>query len=205
MKHGIYAVLLLLVVPLASAEVFVTPFGGYSFGASGLDANLTRDNQSISGDIQAEESSHYGIMLGVLTRHPGNIYLLYSNQNTQLKSGGDFSNQRITSLQLDYAHLGGSLYFPVGDFHPYVSATAGLTQMRPGDDFSNETRFSMGLGIGAEYRLGDNLALLAEMRGFATFINGDNDVFCSADNCVWRIESDLMWQGQANLGLSFRF
>jgi opacity protein-like surface antigen len=192
---------LCLAPALASADVYVTPFAGYSFAASSLDAS--KDDSL--GSVSAEESSHYGIMLGTTTRHPGNMYVLYSSQSTDLKAGGAFSNQRVTSLKLDYAHVGGSLYFPKGNFLPYVTASMGLTQMRPGDDYSNETRFSLGLGTGVEYRLGDNLALIADVRAFATFIDSENDLFCDASNCIWKVNADLMWQGQANVGVSFRF
>ncbi|ABM01015.1 porin family protein [Shewanella amazonensis] len=193
----------LSVSPWVAAEVYVTPFAGYSFAASSLDAN--RDGLDTNGSVSAEESSHYGIILGTTTNHPGNMYVLYSSQSTDLIAGGNFSNERVTSLKLDYAHVGGSLYFPRGDFLPYVTASMGLTQMRPGDDYSDETRFSLGLGVGAEYRLGERLALVADIRAFATFIDSENSLFCDANNCLWQVNADLMWQGQANVGVSFRF
>lgn len=193
----------LLMVPVAQAEMYLTPFVGYSFAASDLDASKT--GLDTPGSVSADESSHYGIIFGTTTNHPGNMYVLYSSQRTDLLAGGAFSNERVTSLDIDYAHVGGSLYFPKGDLMPYVTASMGLTQMRPGDNYSDETRFSMGFGAGLEYRLAANVALVGDVRAYATFIDSKNDLFCDANNCLWQVEADVMWQGQANFGVSIRF
>ncbi|GGI88633.1 outer membrane protein [Shewanella hanedai] len=192
------------------AEVFVAPFGGYSFGASEFNiksAGLSNFAQDEEGELNVSESAHYGVMLGFTTNDPGDIYLIYSHQATELRSGGNFSPTPITDLDLDldYLHLGGSLYFPNGNLKPYVTASVGLTSMRPGGDYSNETRFSMGFGAGAEYQLTESFSMFADARGYATFISSDSTLFCDGGECLWFISSDIMWQGQVNVGLKLRF
>lgn len=187
----------------SQSDVFVAPFGGYSFGASELDA--TDVDTNIQGNISIKDSSHYGIILGMKTRDPGDIYLLYSHQSTEMNAGGMFSPNHLAKLQLDYAHIGGSLYFPKGNLRPYATVSIGITQMRPSGDFSDESRFSMGFGGGVEYLFGDNFSLFADARGYATFINSDNELFCDASRCIWNIRADVMWQGQVNAGLKFTF
>ncbi|BDM65535.1 outer membrane protein [Shewanella sp. NFH-SH190041] len=196
----------LLSGPLAAAEagrIFFTPMGGYSFGASSLDLTDAAAEQSDSASIQ--ESANYALMLGMTTNDPGDVYLLYSHQDTELRSGGLFAAQRLSDLQLDYLHLGGTLYFPSGMWEPYVTASAGLTQLRPAGELNSETRFSMGLGLGTLVRFSDHLALLAEVRGFATFVDADNELFCDGSRCQWLISASTLLQGQANLGIQFRF
>ncbi|MFB2779487.1 outer membrane beta-barrel protein [Shewanella mangrovisoli] len=191
----------------AEPELFVAPYGGYSFGGSSFDINELDANKAETDNKQSvgiEEASHYGIMLGIGTNDPGNIYLLYSRQSSELKSGGLFTPDLVASLDVDYIHLGGTLFFPSGDFQPYITASAGVTRMMP-DDWSTETRFSMGIGGGAEYRMTQNFALFADLRGYATFIDSDSSLFCNEDLCLWHVTSDVMWQVQANLGVKLSF
>ncbi|QYJ85438.1 porin family protein [Shewanella mesophila] len=191
----------------AESQWFVAPFGGYSFAASELDANEIRNSNSntVNTQLKIAESGHYGIMMGVKTKDPGDIYLLYSHQATDLRLGGNFSPDLLTQLDVDYLHVGGSLYFPKGNLRPYVTVSAGLTQMRPTGDYSNESRFSMGFGAGVEYQITDQFSLLADARGYATFVSSDNALFCDANQCIWNIRADIMWQGQVNAGIKFSF
>jgi len=183
------------------AEVFVAPYGGYSFGASEFSIAATNE----PGALKISESEHYGFMAGITTKDPGNIYFLYSHQGTDLRSSGNFSPSIITDLNVDYFHLGGSLFFPNGNFKPYVTASVGLTQMRPGDNYSTESRFSMGFGAGIEYQMTHAFSLFVDARGYATFISSDSALFCDGGNCLWSISSDIMWQGQANVGVKLKF
>lgn len=200
--------LLSLALPAyADPELFVAPYGGYSFGGSSFDinkldaANVETDNKQSVG---IEEASHYGLMLGIGTNDPGNIYLLYSRQSSELKSGGLFTPDLVAALDVDYIHLGGTLFFPNGDLQPYITASAGVTRMMP-DSWSTETRFSMGIGGGVEYRMTQNFGLFADLRGYATFIDSDTSLFCNDDQCLWHVTSDVMWQVQANLGVKLSF
>jgi hypothetical protein len=63
----------------------------------------------------------------------------------------------------------------------------------------------MGIGGGAEYRMTQNFALFADLRGYATFIDSDSSLFCNEDQCLWHVTSDVMWQVQANLGVKLSF
>lgn len=195
----------------AESAWFVAPFGGYSFAASELDASEvssptnTNATNTVNTQVKIAESDHYGIMMGVKTKEPGDIYLLYSHQTTDLRIGGNFSPDLLTQLDVDYLHVGGSLYFPKGDLRPYVTVSVGLTQMRPTDEYSNESRFSMGFGLGVEYQMSDSLSFLADARGYATFVSSDNALFCDANQCVWNIHADIMWQGQVNAGIKLSF
>ncbi|WP_110455976.1 outer membrane beta-barrel protein [Shewanella algidipiscicola] len=187
----------------AEPGMFVAPFGGYSFAATEFDA-IELNTQTQSG-INISESGHYGIMVGIHTRDPGNVYLLYSHQATELNRRGNVTPKQLTTLDVDYLHVGGSLYFSHGVLRPYITTSLGLTQMRPDNDYGNETRFSMGFGAGIEYQVNPRLSLFTDARAFATFVSSDNALFCDASQCIWQISADIMWQGQVNAGLKLRF
>jgi len=196
-----------------ASDVFVAPFGGYSLAATSFDIQASAaENSNDKGTIKIAESEHVGFMVGVNTNDPGNVYFLYSHQSTELQSAGMFVasvvsvvNSPNIGLGVDYFHLGGSLFFPNGNLKPYVTASLGLTQMRPNGDYTTESRFSMGFGGGVEYALTQRFAMFADVRGFATFINSDQTLFCDGNLCFWFIRSDLMWQAQANFGLKLAF
>ncbi|QUM78503.1 outer membrane beta-barrel protein [Moritella sp. 24] len=193
----------LLHVGIAGAEVFIAPFGGYGFGTS--DFSTIDVNTQEESAVKIAESGYWGVMAGVTTPDPGSIYLLYSHQSTEFSIGDNLNQAEVTDLATDYLHLGGALYFPQGKFRPYITTSVGLTQMRPGGSFSNETHFSMGVGGGAEYQLTPRFALFADVRGYATFIGSSQSLFCSGGNCKWLVDAELMWQGQVNMGAKLTF
>lgn len=188
---------------IVAAEVFVAPFGGYGFGTS--DFSTVDSNTQAESAVKIAESGLWGLMLGVTTEDPGSIYLLYSHQSTEFSIGDNLSQPEVNDLATDYLHLGGTLYFPQGNFRPYITTSAGLTQMRPSGAFSNETHFSMGVGGGAEYQLTPRFSLFADVRGYATFIGSSQSLFCNSGNCKWLVDADLMWQGQVNMGAKLMF
>ncbi|MCL1138729.1 outer membrane beta-barrel protein [Shewanella pneumatophori] len=203
MKPSIAVLMTSLCALPATAEVYVAPFAGYSFAASEFD--ISNSASADTGQGKIAESENYGVMLGITTKDPGSVYLLYSHQATDLKGAGNFSPEIITSMDVDYFHVGGTLYFPTQVLNPYVTTSLGLTSMRPGGGYSTETRFSMAIGGGFEYQVTQSLALFAEVKGYATFVNADNALFCDGSGCIWNIQSDIMWQGQANIGASLKF
>jgi len=197
---GLIAGCLTVSVP-SYAEVFIAPFGGYSFGGNGLDVLVKSDTTT---DLDMSEGGSSGLMVGMTTNDPGNMYFLFSRHNTDLRQGG-LSSDILTELEVNYFHLGGTLYFPNGNINPYITASAGLTQLRPDKQYSSETNFSMGLGGGVAYELTDNVSIFADIRGYATFVNSTGGLFCNQASCIWQIEGDLMWQGQTNIGVAVAF
>ncbi|UJF22998.1 outer membrane protein [Shewanella sp. OMA3-2] len=192
-----------LMSTMSVAEIFVAPFGGYSFASNGLEVSVN-DAQTNFTELNITESSNVGLMLGITTQDPGNMYFLYSRQETDLRQGS-LSSDKLTELEVNYVHLGGTLYFPNGNLKPYITASAGLTQLRPNKEYSSETHFSMGIGGGIAYEVTQNVSVFADVRGYATFLNSDSGLFCNPASCVWQITGDLMWQSQANIGLEFAF
>jgi len=188
---------------IAAAEIFIAPFSGYGFGSS--DFSTIDSNTQEESSVKIAESGHWGIMAGVTTPDPGSIYLLYSHQSTEFSIGDNLSQSEVTELDIDYLHLGGALYFPQGKLRPYITTSAGLTQMRPSGSFSNETHLSMAIGGGAEYQFTSRFSLFADLRGYATFIGSSQSLFCNSGNCKWLVDAELMWQGQINMGAKLTF
>ncbi|MCL1141903.1 porin family protein [Shewanella gaetbuli] len=188
---------------IAKAEIYIAPFAGYSFGGNGLEISNDESEDSYSR-LNISESENFGLMLGMKTNDPGNVHLLYSRQTTDLRNKA-LSTDVIAELDVNYLHLGGTLYFPSGQLKPYITASAGVTHIRPNGLYSNETHFSMGVGAGVAYELMSNLSVFADVRGYATFMDSNGGLFCNEASCVFKIQGDLMWQGQANIGFEVSF
>ncbi|GAA4889389.1 outer membrane beta-barrel protein [Ferrimonas pelagia] len=211
MKRFLCTTLLALSVSapaLAERTYFIAPMAGYNAGGE-LDVTERQpeeDRQDL-GTLKPLDDASYGLMLGIETHDPGNVYLMMNRQSTQFKEG-DFGASTGVNLDVDYYHLGGSLFFPRGKFEPYVTASVGVTRLVPDADFSAETRFSLGGGIGARYLLWRNLAVYADIRGYATMMDNSSALVCNGsetDGCHLRVEGKAMLQSQANAGLMIRF
>ncbi|GLP97336.1 outer membrane beta-barrel protein [Paraferrimonas sedimenticola] len=186
-----------------SRDFFIAPQAGYSAGGN-IDLQNTQDE--VRQTLKIKETQNFGLKLGVLTKDPGAVYLLLSTQDTEFQQSGEQASPAGQKLTLNYYHIGGSLYFSDGPFKPYVSASAGATQFRPGGNVSNETRLSFGLAGGAMYQFNHYFGLFAEVQGFATVLNSDKSLFCDGENgCIWKVRGSTMLQAQANLGFQFTF
>ncbi|GAA5190056.1 outer membrane beta-barrel protein [Ferrimonas gelatinilytica] len=191
----------------AERTFFIAPMAGYNFGGS-LDVTEHPEGQERQkvGELKVEDAESFGLMFGVETQDPGNIYLYYSRQRSAFKEG-DFGSPTGLDLDVDYYHIGGSLWFPRGRFEPYVTSSVGVTRLLPDGGVSSETRFSLGLGVGARYRLLEHLSIFADVRSFFIFMENSTSLVCPGEDgtCRFRIEGNAMIQGQATLGLMVRF
>ncbi|MBW3141084.1 porin family protein [Ferrimonas balearica] len=197
---------------MAERTYFIAPMYGYTVGGTldvtekvteeDEDGNVTSSRETV-GELKFDEGSHVGLMLGVETHDPGNIYLYYSKQGSTFKEGS-FAPTSGIDVDVEFYHVGGSLYYPRGDFRPYITASVGATRIKPQTVYSNETFFSMGFGLGAEYLLFEHLAVMADYRAMVTAVDSSSTLVCDG-SCVFRVEGDTMIQSQFNIGLRVRF
>ncbi|HTG77485.1 MAG TPA: hypothetical protein VL546_09980, partial [Steroidobacteraceae bacterium] len=150
----------------------------------------------------------FGIDLG-LYRDSNSFYeLLYSRQ----ESGFDSPDASIGSVDLatEYLHFGGTLLFPDEYWYvPWISLTVGATRLDPqGGGYDSETELSASFGGGVRMPFNDQVAATLGVRGYVTLVDSDTAIFCvgSGDlNCLVRTSGSTFFQGEAFLGLNFRF
>lgn len=185
---------------------FVQPFGGYSISLTELDGNNTNANPATKTDISVEDGGTYGVMAGVITSDPGNMFLLFSHQSSHLDNISPISSAITLPVNINYFHVGGSLTFPEKHVNYFLSMSLGLSQLTPAKGYSDESFFSVGAGIGAEYEIVQNLSLVAEMRSFLTFINNDDSLFYSSkQSSLIEIDGTNLFQTQFNIGVKYVF
>lgn len=189
------ALLALASVP-AAAQYSITLYAGYA-GSSGLD------NASTGASAQVRSAPAYAVALGTLIDPSREVQLLYSQQSTTVSPGGAAAPFDLT---VRYLHLGGTVFADgLVDRGFYVAGGLGATQFAPNaTGYGNAYKASINLGVGYLWPLTRNLALRAEGRGFATFVNSSGGFLCSG-GCVVVLRSDFFMQYAALLGLTGSF
>ncbi len=181
-----------------AVELDLTPWAGYRFG--GQFAEPVGED-----DVDVEESATFGVAFDVGYAPGQAIEVFYSRQSTDVEGAAPFD------LEIEYFQVGGMATFESDTpFEPFAVGTVGAARLTPGPGgVEDETRFAATLGGGIRYPLGERLALRFEIRGYFTFFDSDAALFCVSDEegatCRVRAKSSVVWQAEAQAGVSFRF
>lgn len=201
---------LLLALPARADEspkFEVTPFAGARFGGQ-FDVSDPATGATDSVDLQSGGS--FGVDFGLYRDGESFYELLYSRQATSLDS--NVAALQGVDVTVEYYQFGGTLTFPeqAPHFVPYLSLTVGATRI--GVDAAGadtRTKFSGSLGGGVRIPFNDNLAASLGVRGYVTLIESDTDILCvsgsSGGTCLLKSSGSTFIQGEAQLGLTFRF
>ena len=133
------------------------------------------------------------------------------NRQTTTLSAHNISPAGIVPLT-DNAHLDmyqGSLLYEIwasSKLRPYVVGGIGFTHFDSYGILSFSNRFSYNLGGGVKYLFAPHLALRAEMRWSPSDTTSSSTNFCDPGlGCFTTPITNHAEQGQANIGLEFRF
>jgi len=199
--------LLLPTVPAARADVRaeITPFVGYRM-SGGFDVEPADGAGTESVDV--EDSSAFGLDVGIYARPDAFYEFLYSTQTTNL----DSRDPAVAGVDVttEYFQLGGTAFFPAEQWAvPYLSLTVGATRYSADQGFGSDTKFSGSLGGGLRLPFNDNFAATVGVRGYLTLIESDTSIFCRSDaddaGCLVRSSGSTFFQAEATLGLTVRF
>ena len=200
-------ILLLPIAPSARADVRaeITPFVGYRMSGS-FDVELADGSGSQRVDV--EDSSAWGIDVGIYATPDAFYEFLYSTQTTNL----DSRDPAIAGVDVttEYFQFGGTAFFPAEQWPvPYLSLTIGATRYSADQGYGSDTKFSGSLGGGLRLPFNDNVAATLGVRGYLTLIESDTSIFCKSDSqgggCLVRSSGSTFFQAEALLGLTVRF
>jgi hypothetical protein len=194
-------VLVLTAIPAAAGDDRreLTPFIGYRFG--GEFHNVFTGQQ-----YEVNSSEVWGISFDFPVGEVAKIEVLYSRQDTEIKTNGFLGAQQLP-IDLEYWHVGG-LFQPGDDedLQPFVVFTIGGTHVAPeSTDFSSETRFSFSFGGGGKFFFGEHIGLRLEGRIYGTVVDGGGAAFCGTGGCSFGFSGNVLWQAEASLGVIFAF
>lgn len=206
-QRRLFSLLCVLFISItASADentnVEITPLVGYRFSGN---FNATNDGTEITTKIKLSEDTSYGFLLAWDYDKKRQSELLVSHYTSQF-------SQKINpmainnNLAITYAHIGGNVPISDGLVPLFVTGGLGLTHFSPEDRLlSNETRFSMNIGLATKIHVSEQVSLRFGGRVYATLFNSDSQIFCNEENCAISISSDLWVQSEVNAGITFSF
>jgi hypothetical protein len=184
----------------AVAQTSVTIYGGARGGGDFEDASGNGNTFKLKSGAAASASIDWRLDDGRVAQ------VFYSFQRSALP-GKAFGQPAEVAVNISYLHLGGRVFFD-GDARSgggYVVGGLGATFFSPGlGGLSDEVRPSANAGIGWEWPLARNVALRAELRGYASLINSSGQFFCSG-GCVVSIRGTTVAQAEGMVGVSIGF
>jgi opacity protein-like surface antigen len=181
--------------------VDLTPFIGYRYGGT-----IFADQSNLfSQDVDVKSSANFGLNLGIPINPYGmKIELLVDRQNTNFTHGGGLFSPSGNLGDFHVTYLQGGILMPFSESRgasPYMAVSAGVANLDPDiNGVSASNRFSASAAIGVKVPLSRNMALRLEERGY--FTSMQNNDRCRS--CYYNYNHDL-YQGETNLGLSFKF
>lgn len=118
----------------------------------------------------------------------------------------DFTSENNTNDSLDiiYAHFNGVALFrqqnyvttmSLGIGGAYFDATSGGEKVYP----------SATVSLGTRYEMTDNIAIVTELRGYATLIDKDDAMFCQQDICSANFENSVWIDTTISVGIAIKF
>ena len=201
-----------LLPSLAAAEsgpsrIELTPTLGYRAGGE-LDDRF--DDGLFDFDTEVEESSSYGLTLGIgLSKHWTLEFLWDEQDSVLIDEGFLFPDEELFDIGVTYAHVGVTYEWTPGHVRPFIGASIGGTRFAPEpSDLSSENRLSTSIGGGVKLMFNQNVGLRLEGRVFSTYLEDDEDFYCYDDGYYddyCEIDENYFFQAQARAGLILRF
>ena len=180
-------------------ELEVTPLIGYRFGG-----DFDTSQNEIQSRVELKDETSYGLLTAWSFDRKRQGEFLISHYNTNFSESDDFSASN-TGLGITYVHLGGNVPISEGPVPFYLTGGLGLTHLSPSDkQLSDETRFSLNVGLASKVDLSERLKLRLDSRIYGTFFNSDSAIFCD-EVCAIYISSNIWVQSEVSVGLTYRF
>jgi hypothetical protein len=199
--RSVPGLLLSLVACTPALAVDVVPFAGFRFGGDLTDP----DNATAPESLTIDGSSSFGgvidIPFGSSSRA---LELYYSRQSSTLDAGTPLS-PAVADVTLSVFHIGivDTVPADTDGWSWLLIGTAGATSIET--DVGNDTQPSIGLGGGAQWMPNEHFGLRADLRGIITFTGGGSTVIACGGGCIATYRGTVMLQGEASIGVVFRF
>lgn len=191
--------------PATSFEI--TPFAAYRFGGE-FDSVDFDDNLFDLIQLEVDDGAALGVVFDA--RLAGGLFLELwaSRQDTELtqNEGIFLPTEALFDLEVDYYHAGLLYEWRPGQVHPFFAASVGATRFRPdAPGLDDLTRPSFSLGGGVKVMFSESVGLRLEGRLISTWVEEDDDDFCSRRVCYDFDEDVYFYQGEARAGLVVAF
>lgn len=182
----------------------LTPIVGYRWG--GTIHDYQTDLFRTDADVQS--SANYGVIFAIPVNHDGmKVELSVDHQASRFQNGNGLFEPSTNLGDVDVTYYQAGIIFPFAqsrELIPYGVVGVGLANIDPKiRNATSEDAFSTNFGIGMKVPINRNLAVRVEGRGYFTWLSNNNNN--CRDFCDYYNNGDGFYQGEVNLGLTFRF
>ncbi|MBA6357839.1 MULTISPECIES: hypothetical protein [unclassified Colwellia] len=189
----INSVLLLLPFTSHARDIEITPFIGQMFSSDLI-------NSQNGTDLVVTDDKNYGLAIAWQDSPNGQGQILLNTVSHDFISSSD---QQEHSFDITYLHFSGVTQLKQQNYVTTISLGIGATYFET--DSKDEIYPSLTMAFGTRYELSKNIALVTELRGYASYIEEDNQLFCQESICHALLEDGLWLDGSISVGLAIKF
>jgi len=184
-----------MLVPLSTyaRDLEVTPFIGQMASS---DLISTQDGL----DLAVNNATNYGLAIAWQDSPKGQGQILFNTVNHDFISKADLQEH---SFDVTYLHFSGVAQFKQRYYVTTVSLGVGGTYF----DTENKEEIypSLTIAFGTRYELSRTFAIVTELRGYASYIEEDNQLFCEGATCHALLEKSMWLEGSISVGFAVKF
>jgi len=192
-KSAFLSSALLLSASASAVEFEITPMLGQMFAN---DMQSTLDGS----DISVDSGSSIGIALSWQDTPNGQGQVLIQSTRHDFKSDVD---DNTYDLDILYAHFNGVAQFRQPNYVSTVSLGLGGAFV---DSLGSEKLYpSATISFGTRHEMSPEFTVITELRGYATLVDENDDMFCQADVCHGQFSDSIWLQSSFSVGVAYKF
>lgn len=176
-----------------AVEYEIMPIAGYTFSP-----NLDSGDHTTS--LSTTDEPNFGLAFSWQDSPTGQGQVLVNYISRDFTEN---TNQTTQSFDTIYAHFNGVALFKERNYITSVGFGIGGTYFD--SDYDSGIYPSITASLGTRYEFSNSLALITELRLYATLTDEDESVFCDGENCIAHFDSAVWLDSQISIGLAYRF
>jgi len=153
-----------------------------------------------SSDLVVDDASSYGFAIAWQDSPSGQGQVLFNTASHNFISSSDLQEH---SFDVTHLHFNGVTQLKRQNYVTTVSLGLGGTHFKT--DNKDEIYPSITMAFGTRYELSQSFAIVTELRGYASYIDDDNQLFCEGTTCHALLEDSLWIEGSISVGFAFKF
>ncbi len=175
----------------AATEFEITPIIGQSIG---------EDLISGTGDVSVSTGTNIGLGIAWQDTPNGQGQVLFNYVTYDFDSAADNSKQ---SLDILYTHFNGIAQFRQQNYTTTMSIGLGGSMIKSDDE--QEVYPSATIAVGTQYKINERINFVTEIRGYATWVDRDDLLFCDDATCHAHFRSGVFKEANVSIGVSIKF
>lgn len=113
-------------------------------------------------------------------------------------------NNEKETLDITYAHFNGVALFRQQNYVTTLSIGVGGAYF-DADQGGEELYPSASVAFGTRYEFAENIALVTELRAYATLVDENDVMFCQQESCSANFDDSLWIDSSISVGIAFKF